>query len=87
MITVYCAQWFKEPLLPSYMPHLASSPTVRDKNTVFWEEGGRLGDSVVEWLFLAQVGIPGAWDRVLHPASSREPASPSAYVSVSLCLS
>ena len=38
-----------------------------------------------ECLPLAQVVIPGSWDRVPHWASSREPASPSAYVSASLC--
>ena len=29
----------------------------------------------------------GSWDRVLHQAPYREPASPSAYVSASLCVS
>ena len=42
---------------------------------------GYLGGSVVEHLPLAQVVIPGSWDQVLHQASHREPASPSAYVS------
>ena len=49
---------------------------------------GHLGGSMVEHLPLAQVMIPGSWDRVLHGALHREPASPSAYVSAppSVCL-
>ena len=35
---------------------------------------------------MAQYVIPESWDRVLHQASHREPASPSAYVSASLSL-
>ena len=49
----------------------------------FW---GRLGGSVVERLPLAQIMIPGSWDQVLHQAFCRKPASPSAYVSASLCV-
>ena len=45
---------------------------------------GHLGDLVVEHLPSAQVMILGFWDRVPHQAPQREPASPSAYVSVSL---
>ena len=48
---------------------------------------GHLGGSEVEHLPLAQVVIPGSWDRVLHQAPCREPASPSACVSASLGLS
>ena len=50
---------------------------------------GHLGGSAIERLPLAQVVIPVFWDRVLHQAPHREPASPSAYVSASLsvCLS
>ena len=48
---------------------------------------GHLGGSVVERLPLAQGMILGSWDRVLHQASFREPASPSTYVSASLCVS
>ena len=48
---------------------------------------GRLGGSVVEHLPLAQGMIPGSWDQVPHRASCMEPASPSAYVSASLCVS
>ena len=51
------------------------------------ESARHLGGSVVEHLPLAQVMIPGSWDRVPHQAPRREPASPSAYVSASLCLS
>ena len=47
---------------------------------------GRLGGSVVESLPLAQVVILGSWDRVPHLAPYREPASPSACVSASLCV-
>ena len=48
---------------------------------------GHLGDSVIEHLLLAQGEIPGSWYGVPHRAPHREPASPSAYVSVSLCIS
>ena len=48
---------------------------------------GRLGGSVVEHLPSAQGMIPGSWDRVLHRAPRGEPASPSACVSASLCVS
>ena len=48
---------------------------------------GHLGGSVVEHLPLAQVVILGSWDRVLHQAPCREPASLSAYISASLCVS
>ena len=48
---------------------------------------GHLGGSVVEHLPLAQVMILGSWDRVLHQAPHGEPASPSAYVSASPCVS
>ena len=47
----------------------------------------QVGGSAVERLPLAQVVIPGSWDRVPHQAPHREPASPSAYVSGSLCVS
>ena len=42
---------------------------------------------VLEPLPSAQVMIPRSWDQVPHPAPCREPASPSAYVSASLCVS
>ena len=48
---------------------------------------GHQGGSVFECLPLAQVVIPGSWDRVPHQAPCREPASPSACVSASLCVS
>ena len=48
---------------------------------------GRLHDSVVECLPLAQDMILRSWDGVLLWAPCREPASPSAYVSASLCVS
>ena len=47
---------------------------------------GCLGRSVVERLPLAQALILGPWDRVLHQAPGREPASPSACVSASVSL-
>ena len=46
-----------------------------------------LGCSVVEHLPLAQVMILGSWDQVPYQVPHREPASPSAYVSASLCMS
>ena len=51
------------------------------------EPEGHLGGSVVEHLPLTQIMIPGSWDGVPHRAPHREPASPSAYVSASLCMS
>ena len=50
-------------------------------------KNGRLGGSVVECLPLAQGMILESWDPVPHQAPGRESASPSAYVSASLCLS
>ena len=48
---------------------------------------GRLGGSVVEHLPPAQAVTPGSWERVPHRAPHMEPASPSACVLASLCLS
>ena len=48
---------------------------------------GHLGGSVVECLPLAQSMILGSWDRVPHQDPHREPASPSAYIPASLCVS
>ena len=48
------------------------------------EMGGRLGGSVVEYLSLAQVVIPRSRYRAPHQAPCEEPASSSAYVSVSV---
>ena len=47
---------------------------------------GHLGGSVVEHLPLAQGVILESWDRVPHQAPWMEPASPSACVSASLCV-
>ena len=47
---------------------------------------GTSGGSAVEHLPLAQVMIPGTWDRVLHQAPLKESATPSACVSASLCV-
>ena len=41
---------------------------------------------MVECLPSAQVMIPESWDEVLHQAPYRDPASPSAYDSVSVSL-
>ena len=46
-----------------------------------------MGSPVVEHLPLAQGMILGSRDQVPHQAPSGEPASPTAYVSASLCLS
>ena len=54
------------------------------KKTTCW---GHLGGSVIKPLPLAQVVILGSWDQVLHQALHKEPASPSVYVSASLCVS
>ena len=48
---------------------------------------GRLGGSVVEHLSTAQGVIPECWDQVPHQAPCRESASPSVYISASLCVS
>ena len=48
---------------------------------------GSLGGSAVECLPLAQGVILETWDGVPHQAPCREPASLSAYVSASLCIS
>ena len=48
---------------------------------------GHQGGSAVEHLPLAQGVIPGSWDRISHLAPCGEPASPSACVSASLCVS
>ena len=53
----------------------------------FCRELGYLGGSVVDHLPLAQAVITGSWDQVPHQATCREPASPFACVSASLCLS
>ena len=50
-------------------------------------KGGRLGGSAVEHLPLAQGMILETQDQVPHRAPCVEPASPSAYVSASLCVS
>ena len=52
-----------------------------------WKEGGHLGGSVVGHLPSAQVMILGSWDQVSRQAPSGKPASPSACVSASLCVS
>ena len=48
--------------------------------------GGTWLASMVEHLPLAQVVIPGSWDQVPHQDPHREPASPFAYASASLCV-
>ena len=52
-------------------------------STPFW---GSLGGSAVSRLPLAQGMIPESQDGVPHWAPCMEPASPSAYVSASLCV-
>ena len=42
---------------------------------------------MIEHLPPAHAVVPGSWDGVGHQAPSREPASPSAYVSASLSMS
>ena len=48
---------------------------------------GHLSGSVVEPLPSAHVMVPGSWDGVPRQAPQREPASLSACVSASLCVS
>ena len=48
---------------------------------------GHLGGSVVERLPSAQGVIPGSWDQTPHRVAHGKAASPSAYVSASLCVS
>ena len=54
----------------------------QSKDTVRLSNWGYLGGSVIEHLTLAQGVIPGSWDQVPHGAPRREPASPSASVSL-----
>ena len=61
--------------------------SVRSVNLPRTRGMGRLGGSAVERVPSAQGVIPGSWDRVLHQALRREPASPSACVSASLYVS
>ena len=51
------------------------------------DPSGCLRGSVVERLSLVQVVILGSWERVPYGAPHWEPASPSACVSASLCVS
>ena len=51
------------------------------------QDKGHLGGSAVEHLPSAQGVILGSWDQVPHQTPCMEPASPSAYVSASLCVS
>ena len=59
-------------------------PHVADQET---ETQGHLGGSAVERLPSAQGEIPESGDQVPHQAPHREPPSPSACVSASLCVS
>ena len=63
-----------------WWPHQARSNFKTSKQ-------GHLGGSVVEHLPLAQVMILESWDQVSQRDPRREPVSPSAYVSASLCVS
>ena len=63
--------------------HVTSFPVTIQKPLLL----GHLGGSAVERLTLAQVVIPGSWDQVPYWSPRMEPASPSACVSASLCLS
>ena len=49
--------------------------------------GEHLGGSAVEHLLLAQDVIPDSHGPVPHQAPRKEPASPSAYVCASFCMS
>ena len=64
-------------------PDLTQDQAVQYKSSSL----GCLGGSVVEHLPSAHVVILGSWNRVPHQAPQGEPASPSAYVSFSLCVS
>ena len=52
-----------------------------------WVNSGCLGGSAVEHLPLAQGVILESLDQVPHGSPSREPVSPSTYVSASLSVS
>ena len=54
------------------------------QNREFW---GHLGGSAAEHLLSTQGVILGSWDRVPHRTPLREPGSPFACVSASLCVS
>ena len=79
---------WRVPLLISggkFQPHLGCGDDSKQKTTL--EKQGRPGGSAVKHLPSAQVVILETRDRVPHGASRREPASPSACVSGSLCVS
>ena len=69
---------------PPTLVHTCAVSQIKSLKTI---KTGRLGGSVVERLPLVQVMIPGSWDRGPHQDPCREPASPSAYVSASVCVS
>ena len=50
-------------------------------------EGTWVAQQLSGCLWLRSWSRPGSWDRVLHHAPHREPASPSAYIFASLCIS
>ena len=60
---------------------------VQERRELEKPHGGAPGGSVVEHLPSAQVVILGSWDQVPHETPHREPSSPSAYISASLCVS
>ena len=64
--------------------HMKKQILPKDKES---DKQGRLGGSVVEHLPLAQGMIPGSRDGVLHQVPHWEPASSSAYVSISFSVS
>ena len=68
------------PVTHSDMPTLLTHLRTEDR-------GGSLGGAAVWRLPLAQGVIMETRDRVLHPAPCMEPASSSACVSASLCVS
>lgn len=75
--------------MTAYQQYVCSVGVSNSTNTVFLENLNYRGAWVALWLSICLwLGRdPGVQDQVLHQASPREPASPSAYVSSSLCVS
>ena len=70
-----------EKLNPTFDNQPSGSTTLLQKPVVV----GHLGGSVVEHLSSGcDPRVPESWDQILHWAPHREPASPSAFLSVSL---
>ena len=78
----YC----QPPLQSAHWPYSSQQTYFGEDYSTRKPDGGTWGH-LVECLPLVQVMVPGSWDRIPHRAPDRALASPSAYVSASLCVS